>query len=266
MRAVILAGGKGSRLRPYTLVLPKPLVPVGDRPILELILRQLASEGFRHVDLCVGHLGQPDPDLLRREGERSRRPDARLPLGGRAARHGRRAAPDRRPGRALPGHERRHPHGPLLRRADARPHGQRRGAHDRHLPARPSGLARRDRARGWPGHRLHREAHHALRGEHGRSTPTARAFSSTSRAGDSTSRTSSRRCWRPARRPHAQFEGPGSTSARRATTSGRSPRSATPPSASWRARLRPGSRRAPRAPPAPPARAAPRRGGDRAEG
>jgi NDP-sugar pyrophosphorylase family protein len=57
MRAVILAGGKGSRLRPYTLVLPKPLVPVGDRPILELILRQLASEGFRHVDLCVGHLG-----------------------------------------------------------------------------------------------------------------------------------------------------------------------------------------------------------------
>ncbi len=57
MRAVILAGGKGSRLRPYTLVLPKPLVPVGERPILELILRQLASEGFRHVDLCVGHLG-----------------------------------------------------------------------------------------------------------------------------------------------------------------------------------------------------------------
>jgi NDP-mannose synthase len=57
MRAVILAGGKGSRMRPYTLVLPKPLVPVGDRPILELILRQLASEGFRRVDLCVGHLG-----------------------------------------------------------------------------------------------------------------------------------------------------------------------------------------------------------------
>jgi NDP-mannose synthase len=57
MRAVILAGGKGSRLRPYTLVLPKPLVPVGDRPILELILRQLASAGFRRADLCVGHLG-----------------------------------------------------------------------------------------------------------------------------------------------------------------------------------------------------------------
>jgi NDP-sugar pyrophosphorylase family protein len=57
MRAVILAGGVGSRLRPYTLVLPKPLVPVGNRPILELILRQLGQVGFRHVDISVGHLG-----------------------------------------------------------------------------------------------------------------------------------------------------------------------------------------------------------------
>jgi NDP-sugar pyrophosphorylase family protein len=46
MRAVILAGGLGSRLRPYTTVIPKPLVPVGERPILELILRQLARDGF----------------------------------------------------------------------------------------------------------------------------------------------------------------------------------------------------------------------------
>jgi NDP-mannose synthase len=57
MRAVILAGGQGTRLRPYTAVLPKPLVPVGDRPILELIIRQLADEGFKEIDLCVGHLG-----------------------------------------------------------------------------------------------------------------------------------------------------------------------------------------------------------------
>lgn len=57
MRAVILAGGKGTRLRPYTTVLPKPLVPVGDRPILELILSQLHATGFTRVDLCVGHLG-----------------------------------------------------------------------------------------------------------------------------------------------------------------------------------------------------------------
>ena len=57
MRAVILAGGLGTRLRPYTTVLPKPLVPVGERPILEHILRRLHRCGVRRVDLCVGHLG-----------------------------------------------------------------------------------------------------------------------------------------------------------------------------------------------------------------
>lgn len=57
MRAVILAGGKGTRLRPYTTVLPKPLVPVADRPILELVIRQLARSGFDQIDLSVGHLG-----------------------------------------------------------------------------------------------------------------------------------------------------------------------------------------------------------------
>jgi NDP-sugar pyrophosphorylase family protein len=57
MRAAILAGGKGTRLRPYTTVLPKPLVPIADRPILELVIRQLARHGFRHVDISVGHLG-----------------------------------------------------------------------------------------------------------------------------------------------------------------------------------------------------------------
>ena len=58
MRAVILAGGLGTRLRPYTTILPKPLVPVGDRPILEHILRRLYASGVRTVDLCVGHLGE----------------------------------------------------------------------------------------------------------------------------------------------------------------------------------------------------------------
>jgi NDP-sugar pyrophosphorylase family protein len=57
-RAVILAGGLGLRLRPYTTILPKPLVPVGDRPILEHILRRLHGSGVRIVDLCVGHLGE----------------------------------------------------------------------------------------------------------------------------------------------------------------------------------------------------------------
>jgi NDP-sugar pyrophosphorylase family protein len=58
MRAVVLAGGFGMRLRPYTTILPKPLLPIGDRPILEIILRQLAAAGFARVDLCVGHLGE----------------------------------------------------------------------------------------------------------------------------------------------------------------------------------------------------------------
>jgi NDP-sugar pyrophosphorylase family protein len=53
---VILAGGKGTRLLPYTTVLPKPLMPVGEHPILEILLRQLAAQGFRHVTLAVGHL------------------------------------------------------------------------------------------------------------------------------------------------------------------------------------------------------------------
>jgi NDP-sugar pyrophosphorylase family protein len=57
MRAVILAGGQGTRLLPYTTVLPKPLVPVGERPILELLIRQLAAHGIDQVDLCIGHLG-----------------------------------------------------------------------------------------------------------------------------------------------------------------------------------------------------------------
>jgi NDP-sugar pyrophosphorylase family protein len=57
MRAVVLAGGRGTRLRPYTTVLPKPLVPVADRPILELVIRQLARHGFKRIDLSVGHLG-----------------------------------------------------------------------------------------------------------------------------------------------------------------------------------------------------------------
>jgi NDP-sugar pyrophosphorylase family protein len=54
-RAVILAGGTGTRLRPYTVVLPKPLMPIGEYPILEVIIRQLAGQGFTHVTLAVNH-------------------------------------------------------------------------------------------------------------------------------------------------------------------------------------------------------------------
>jgi mannose-1-phosphate guanylyltransferase len=57
--AVILAGGKGVRLRPYTTSLPKPLVPLGDEcAILEVVMRQLARAGFESVSLAIGHLGQ----------------------------------------------------------------------------------------------------------------------------------------------------------------------------------------------------------------
>jgi NDP-sugar pyrophosphorylase family protein len=55
-KVVILAGGKGTRLAPYTSILPKPLMPIGDKAILEIIIDQLARQGFRDVTLCVGYL------------------------------------------------------------------------------------------------------------------------------------------------------------------------------------------------------------------
>jgi NDP-sugar pyrophosphorylase family protein len=56
MQAIILAGGKGTRLAPYTTVFPKPLMPIGDMPILEIVIRQLKKHGFTKVVLAVGHL------------------------------------------------------------------------------------------------------------------------------------------------------------------------------------------------------------------
>lgn len=59
MRAVILAGGRGVRLRPYTTSLPKPLVPLGEEmAIIEVVLRQLATQGFERATIAIGHLGQ----------------------------------------------------------------------------------------------------------------------------------------------------------------------------------------------------------------
>ena len=57
-RAVILAGGKGTRLKPYTISLPKPLVPVGDIPVMEIIIRQLKKHGFNHITLAVNHMSE----------------------------------------------------------------------------------------------------------------------------------------------------------------------------------------------------------------
>src|SRR3990172_6786009 len=56
MKAVVLAGGKGTRLAPYTKILPKPLMPIGDMPILEVLLRQMRRAGIKEVVLTVGHM------------------------------------------------------------------------------------------------------------------------------------------------------------------------------------------------------------------
>ncbi len=54
-RAVLLAGGKGTRLRPYTVVLPKPLMPLDDYPILEVVIRQLIRYGFTHLTIAINY-------------------------------------------------------------------------------------------------------------------------------------------------------------------------------------------------------------------
>ncbi len=58
MKAIILAGGKGTRLKPYTYVLPKPLVPVGERPILAILLEQLKKSGIDDLVFCVNHMAE----------------------------------------------------------------------------------------------------------------------------------------------------------------------------------------------------------------
>jgi len=58
MQAIILAGGRGTRLRPFTMNFPKPLVPVGDYPILEIVVRQLRAFGFTRITLLTGHLAE----------------------------------------------------------------------------------------------------------------------------------------------------------------------------------------------------------------
>jgi NDP-sugar pyrophosphorylase family protein len=58
VKAVIVAGGKGTRLKPYTTVFPKPLMPIGDKPILEIIVRQLKSQNIKDIIILVGYLGE----------------------------------------------------------------------------------------------------------------------------------------------------------------------------------------------------------------
>src|SRR5438105_619263 len=58
LKTVVLAGGRGTRLAPYTTIFPKPLVPIGEYPILEIILRQLIAQGFCDVTLTLGHMAE----------------------------------------------------------------------------------------------------------------------------------------------------------------------------------------------------------------
>jgi NDP-sugar pyrophosphorylase family protein len=57
-RAIIMAGGEGARLRPYTAILPKPLMPIGDRPVLDIVIRQLRAAGVERVTLATGYLAE----------------------------------------------------------------------------------------------------------------------------------------------------------------------------------------------------------------
>jgi NDP-sugar pyrophosphorylase family protein len=57
-QAIILAGGKGTRLYPYTVSIPKPLIPVGDVPIIDIVLKQLANAGFKEIILALGYMAE----------------------------------------------------------------------------------------------------------------------------------------------------------------------------------------------------------------
>jgi NDP-sugar pyrophosphorylase family protein len=56
MQAIILAGGLGTRLRPFTITVPKPLLPLGDQPIVSVLISQLRDEGFRRIRMCLGYM------------------------------------------------------------------------------------------------------------------------------------------------------------------------------------------------------------------
>jgi NDP-sugar pyrophosphorylase family protein len=58
MKAIILTGGLGTRMRPLTFSIPKPLVPVGEKAILQLLLERLAANGVTEAILCTGYLAE----------------------------------------------------------------------------------------------------------------------------------------------------------------------------------------------------------------
>ena len=55
MELAVIAGGKGTRLRPFTKVFPKPMMPIGKYPILEIVIKQLTFYGFKHITIAVNN-------------------------------------------------------------------------------------------------------------------------------------------------------------------------------------------------------------------
>lgn len=84
MRAVIMAGGRGSRLLPLTRTLPKPMVPLLDRPVMEYIVELLADHGFRDIGITLGYMPGPIVSHFgdgRRFGVRINYKEEKTPLG-----------------------------------------------------------------------------------------------------------------------------------------------------------------------------------------
>ena len=168
MQAVILAGGKGRRLRPYTTVLPKPLMPLGDMPIIEVVLRQLAASGFDQVTVAVGYLAEL---LMAYCGDGSKF--------GLELRYSREEEPLGTAGPLALIDGLRHGdtflvmNGDVLTSLDlprpgAAASSQRRRGHHRHPPAPPADQLRHHRKRRRrAGDGLHRKAHPPLPGQHG---------------------------------------------------------------------------------------------------
>ena len=169
LKAVVLAGGKGTRLAPYTSVLPKPLMPIGDRSILELVVNQLATCGITDVTLCVGYLSHLIEAVLDNRARRRRRDHVRARAGG--ARHGRAASARRGPRPNVHRDERRRPHDARLRRvrsappAESQPRSRSRRTSDGSRSTTASSISARtgERTRS----RLRREAGDDLDRQHG---------------------------------------------------------------------------------------------------